>query len=87
MDSTARASDKGSSWESDGSAQAPVRDGDVVSEKYICEGVIGVGGMGVVVTARDRMLERKVAIKFLLPRFVSSEIAVQRFIREARAAT
>jgi serine/threonine protein kinase len=87
MDSTVRASDKGSSWEGDATTSAPVREGEVVSEKYACEKVIGVGGMGVVVTARDLMLERKVAIKFLLPRFISSEVAVQRFIREARAAT
>jgi eukaryotic-like serine/threonine-protein kinase len=66
---------------------APVRPGEVVAEKYRVEATLGVGGMGVVVAARDEVLERRVAIKFLLPRLAGSEIAVQRFAREARAAT
>ena len=66
---------------------APVRVGEVVAEKYLIEETLGVGGMGVVVAARDQLLDRRVAIKFLLPRLAGSETAVQRFTREARAAT
>ncbi len=66
---------------------APVRSGEVVAEKYRVQETLGVGGMGVVVAARDEVLERRVAIKFLLPRLAGSETAVQRFVREARAAT
>ncbi|HKY37278.1 MAG TPA: serine/threonine-protein kinase [Polyangiaceae bacterium] len=66
---------------------APVRAGEVVAEKYRVQETLGVGGMGVVVAARDTVLERRVAIKFLLPRLAGSETAVQRFVREARAAT
>jgi serine/threonine protein kinase len=66
---------------------APVRVGEVVAEKYLIEETLGVGGMGVVVAARDQLLERRVAIKFLLPKLAGSETAVQRFTREARAAT
>ncbi len=66
---------------------APVRAGEVVAEKYRVQETLGVGGMGVVVAARDEVLERRVAIKFLLPRLAGSETAVQRFVREARSAT
>ena len=70
-----------------GAFAAPVRPGEVVAEKYRVEQTLGVGGMGVVVAATDEGLERRVAIKFLLPRLVGTETAVQRFVREARAAT
>ncbi|HYJ10355.1 MAG TPA: serine/threonine-protein kinase, partial [Polyangiaceae bacterium] len=70
-----------------GAFPAPVRPGEVVAEKYRVEQTLGVGGMGVVVAATDEGLERRVAIKFLLPRLAGSETAVQRFVREARAAT
>jgi serine/threonine-protein kinase len=69
------------------SSAAPVRRGDVVADKYVVERTLGVGGMGVVVAARDQVLDRAVAIKFLLPKLAGSETAVQRFVREARAAT
>ncbi len=49
-------------------------------------GVIGKGGMGVVLRALDRCLQRFVAIKVLLPEFANNETAHQRFCREARAA-
>jgi WD40 repeat protein len=48
--------------------------------------VIGKGGMGIVLEALDRCLQRRVAIKVLNPEFASNETARQRFIREARAA-
>jgi eukaryotic-like serine/threonine-protein kinase len=66
---------------------APVRLGEVVADKYLIEQTLGVGGMGVVVAARDQLLDRRVAIKFLLPKLAGSDTAVQRFVREARAAT
>jgi eukaryotic-like serine/threonine-protein kinase len=66
---------------------APVRVGEVVAEKYLIEKTLGVGGMGVVMAARDQLLDRKVAIKFLLPKLAGSDTAVQRFMREARSAT
>jgi eukaryotic-like serine/threonine-protein kinase len=66
---------------------APVRVGEVVAEKYLIERTLGVGGMGVVMAARDQLLDRKVAIKFLLPKLAGSDTAVQRFMREARSAT
>jgi len=65
---------------------APVREGELVANKYVAGRVLGVGGMGVVIQATDKLLGRKVAIKFLLPSLANSDRAVQRFIREARAA-
>jgi serine/threonine-protein kinase len=65
---------------------APVEAGQVLAGKYRVERVLGEGGMGIVVEAMDMGLERRVAIKFLLPDFARNEEAVQRFLREARAA-
>lgn len=65
----------------------PVRVGEVVVDKYRIERALGIGGMGVVVAAKDLLLDRQVAIKFLLPKLAGSDTAVQRFVREARAAT
>lgn len=53
---------------------------------YEVSGVIGSGGMGVVLKAFDRPLDRTVAIKVLAPRLASSGAARRRFAREAKAA-
>jgi len=52
---------------------------------YEVTGIIGRGGMGIVVKAFDKPLNRYVAIKVLDPRLASQGIARQRFAREARA--
>ncbi len=53
---------------------------------YEVSGVIGSGGMGVVLKAHDRTLDRVVAIKVLAPHLASSGSARRRFAREAKAA-
>lgn len=53
---------------------------------YEVVGVVGSGGMGIVLKAFDRPLDRTVAIKVLAPRLASSGAARFRFAREAKAA-
>ena len=66
--------------------KVPVSPGDLVAEKYRVEQVIGEGGMGIVVAATHVDLNRRVALKFLLPERLGSGANVRRFEREARAA-
>ena len=53
---------------------------------YEISGVVGSGGMGVVLKAFDRSLDRTVAIKVMAPHLATNGAARKRFAREAKAA-
>ncbi|MCA9127627.1 MAG: protein kinase [Planctomycetales bacterium] len=53
---------------------------------YEVSGVVGSGGMGIVLKAHDRALDRIVAIKVMAPHLASNGSARKRFAREAKAA-
>lgn len=59
---------------------------DGVLGHYQLQSVIGRGGMGLVVRARDTNLARDVAIKILAPQISHDANVNERFLREAQAA-
>jgi len=61
--------------------------GTVLERKYRIEDKLGEGGMGAVYTGEHLMMKRRVAIKTLLSQFTANPNAVQRFQREAQAAS
>ena len=60
--------------------------GETVTHYRLIE-KIGEGGMGVVYRAEDTRLGRQVAVKFLSAKLSQDAVAIERFQREARAAS
>ncbi|MFZ5784823.1 MAG: serine/threonine-protein kinase [Acidobacteriota bacterium] len=61
--------------------------GLVLDDRYRIEGRLGRGGMGVVYAARHVVIDKPVAIKILRKEYSSDPHQVERFVREARAAS
>src|SRR5689334_13674128 len=61
--------------------------GKIIADRYEITALINIGGMGRVYRANQRSLGREVAIKFIHPHLLDSNISVQRFMREAEAAS
>jgi serine/threonine-protein kinase len=59
---------------------------EAVSGSYAVKRLIGRGGMGMVFLARDRRLDRLVAIKTLPPQLAKDPSLRERFLRETRTA-
>jgi eukaryotic-like serine/threonine-protein kinase len=59
--------------------------GEVIADRYELEELVGTGGMSSVYRARDRLLERLVALKVLHPHYGDDDEYVERFRREARS--
>tara|TARA_B100001057_G_scaffold59127_1_gene52448 strand:- start:1451 stop:3220 length:1770 start_codon:yes stop_codon:yes gene_type:complete len=60
--------------------------GQIIKERYEIVEILGEGGMAFVYKAKDKQLQRYVAIKTLKPNYVNQEKFVDRFRREAQTA-
>lgn len=67
--------------------EASLPNGSVIKERYEIVRLLGAGGMGAVYEARDRVLDKRVALKIMHPDVAQDEQMNARFIQEARAAS
>lgn len=61
--------------------------GKTIDQRYTVEGRLGQGGMGVVYAGHHVLIDKPVAIKLLRPEYSRKRSLVERFVREARAAS
>jgi tetratricopeptide (TPR) repeat protein/predicted Ser/Thr protein kinase len=63
-------------------SSGPIRPGSIVGNRYEIIAVLGEGGMGAVYKARDRELDRFVALKIIRPELAGRPEILQRFKQE-----
>ncbi len=61
--------------------------GEVVDGRYKIETCLGEGGLATVYAATHQLIEKRVALKVLKSEFVADAEIVERFLREAKAAS
>ena len=66
--------------------QGALATGTVLADRYEVRRLLGMGGMGAVYEAHDRLKHEIVALKVLLPHLLTSETARERFLNEAKLA-
>ena len=59
---------------------------EVLSDRYELHRKLATGGMADVWLARDRVLDRPVAVKIMFAQFTTDPLFVERFRREAKSA-
>jgi eukaryotic-like serine/threonine-protein kinase len=68
------------------SFELPFRPGEIINGKYRIQELLGVGGVGFVVSATHLQLDDCIALKILKPEFASHPEAVRSFTVEARTS-